>query len=323
MEWPNALFEAALSFGECPTWCEDTSGAWKAFLQAMVRYCNVMQPDTCECFCARRGCLPSRLFLARKLPLRVLDAAFRNFCHTKKHGYERSREEQDLMVRRWCDMCSLDSQNRSIYIEDAVRLEVFNRLDMAHTCCEALEVTDSYRWVYHLEVSQPSQEVRADKQYEDSESNEHLEMIMEAYRTYAIRHAVSDEHFLKGWWLVLDKILPDFDDESRRNIYRDEPSLEVSDRRTAMEKELLARNGYGGLDFAEVIRRHFKDYLDDEHQPAPDEKDETVSDNEAIGQNCAPEASLLPQDSKTPLLAPLSSLRQCGAQLAGKRRNSF
>ncbi|KAB5570034.1 hypothetical protein GE09DRAFT_1217485 [Coniochaeta sp. 2T2.1] len=192
-----------------------------------------------------------------------------------------------------------------MYTEDAVRLEVFQRLGMIHTCCKVTTGNDD--------------EKRQQVQDEDAELNKQLELIMDAYRNYAQRHGATSEDALDGWWRILDGILvptinddslynEDEEDEERGSLQVAEYATKLHDRRAAQERELMSRTGYGDLDFKEAIRRHFREYLDNEDET-------TTAESEMEEHN--PPADTQQPSTGSPLF------QDQGRQSHARRRNSL
>jgi hypothetical protein len=247
--WPSAIFDMALAWGNDFWSVRHLDKLMAAILGRLSARCDATQRDGCDCFCSLDGCLPSRMFLMRKL-----GADFRQY---KSPCDPRPVKDHKLDV--WCRACLLDESWTAVYFEDAVRLEVFNRLDMVHTCCKV--------WVKvrnpslgDVEARCASDDERQHVQDEDTELKEQLELILEAYRNYASRHGPPTQDMLKGWWPILDGILPPAIAEDDKAHY-DAADSRLHDRRAALDREVLARQGYGDLDFMEVIRRHFAEYL--------------------------------------------------------------
>ncbi|KAF2096069.1 hypothetical protein NA57DRAFT_78841 [Rhizodiscina lignyota] len=147
--------------------------------------------DNCSCFCSSSGCLPIHLFV---------------FHHNRGHHSRRSKFEQ------WCNVSQLESGLLDIYSQEMCRLEVFDRLGMAHTCLKD----------YYLHKHTPyygndtkftvcdgdSYEIQA----EDEELREQLELILKAHTEHRNRFEGTWSEFWDRWWLRVDHILPEPDD---------------------------------------------------------------------------------------------------------------
>lgn len=80
------------------------------------------------------------------------------------------------------------------------------------------------------------------------------------------------EDFWEWWWQTLDAILPDllpierckYATNDLRSLYpleEEEALQKIDEKRARREKEALRNSGYLGLEFTEIIRLHFKEYL--------------------------------------------------------------
>lgn len=325
-KWPSAIFDMAFIYGKLFE-SNKNIGQVTTLLQTLTASCDATQQDSCACFCSRGGCLPSRLFLTHKLS--------REACVYLGAGvhweYRGSRDNRDRMLEMWCQSCSLDDKWTSFYLEDSVRVEIFDRLGMIHTCCRVAIAYFDFDWFSSEEVEawNASDEERRQVQDEDAELNEQLELIMKAYGGYVQRFAAStssSQDLLKGWWCMLDEVLPqvpetegseeaDTDEVSGSEEEWDKddvPDSESCDRGAAIEREALVRLGYGDLDFLEVIRRHFRDYLEEE--------DELASVGEDGEQATLADDQLLRQDGS--IASRLASFKPEDDRPRAKRRNS-
>lgn len=214
--------------------------------------CPPLQRDECVCYCSSRGCLP-------------LHPLIRG--HWKFLSPPWCAGHAGYRALSWTASCDLDGPGGDLCIEEAVRLELFGRLGMTHTCCGGRP---------RLGDSDAAAEVRED----DAELAEQLDLLMEAYhyfsptvdelegRSCAARlhcncwgREEDDrwEEFRRGglvarwvmWWAEVDKILPPYTAPARVPPADDEA-------RARLEREALEEAGYAGLDFSEVIRRHFR-----------------------------------------------------------------
>lgn len=317
-KWPSAIFDLAFAYGEIFE-INKSIGQVTTLLQTLTASCDATQRDSCACFCSRGGCLPSRLFLTRKLSREAcyyLDAD----VHWKYRG---CRDNRDRMLGMWCELCSLNDKWTSFYLEDSVRVEIFDRLGMIHTCCRVADAYDFSRGLGDLEAWCASDEERRQVQYEDAELNEQLELIMKAYGGYTQRFVAStssSKDLLRGWWCMLGEILPQVHEtEGSEEGGTDEewdtddvPDPESCDRGAAIQREALVRLGYGDFDFLEVIRRHFRDYLEEE--------DELGSVGEDGEQATLADDQLLRQDGS--IASRLASFKPEDDRPGAKRRNS-
>jgi hypothetical protein len=224
--------------------------------------------DQCNCFCSSKGCLPLHCLLR--------DGGWWTDCNCHDHrGYR---------VVSWMVSCgitsSADEEVEELYFEEATRLELFNRLGMVHTCCSSGKPARSHAEIKRL-------------QDDDSELKTQLDLLMTSYRnSRQTRPALEDglvylttlecgcwnetdrwrEYITGGllahwdwWWSKASQILPD-----KLAFRRIRMAQELMDSDYAeLQATLLTEFGYDGLQFTEVIRRHFLGYVDLD-QPALD-----------------------------------------------------
>lgn len=231
-------------------------------LTKLVQYgasiCSPTERDGCTCFCSSGGCLP----LA---DIDYLDDKVWQRCS----GYV------GYVVFWWMESCGPETQERLEHLEQAVRLEIFQRLGMRHTCCRGVGAcrapSDSGCWESEGMESE-SVEIRQ----EDSWRASQLDLMMEAYRGSIAAwlnsgraesggsailactcleprhwsHQASDPlaaHW-QQWWKKVDQVLPD------TKGMLDSDALD-------MEDLTLEQHGFKGVKFYEVIQRHFLDEL--------------------------------------------------------------
>lgn len=206
--------------------------------------------DGCICYCSVNGCLP-----LHHIPV-LYDRA-----STKGSVKSWATIEDDVFL--WIELCEVSETQAEWYIEQACRLEMFERLGMAHTCCRrpARDGTDQ---------SAVSDELRDELQKEDQESKEQLELLMEEFK----RHMESSKArrlFVRwtSWWGRVDEILPPLLPWERglRYCATDEPmELEVEQALLNVSEERfgdqLERAGYKGMDFIDVIEAHFEKHVE-------------------------------------------------------------
>ncbi|KAH6876378.1 hypothetical protein B0T10DRAFT_585465 [Thelonectria olida] len=187
----------------------------------------------------------------------------------------------------WADETHLSNQEAQDAYEASCRLEIFERLEMAHTCLP--------HGVHpHLEPAESlsRSEIQA-LQEEDEESNHHLELLMKAYRTCRSMHLpqaptptdYSDN--LKEWWEELDQILPEIDYDRDREEQIAEALGEAGYLGHLSEGEETGLEPFSSTacempDFEHVIWRHFSRYLTEEGSAGlcSDTEDEWVTESE-------------------------------------------
>ncbi|KAK8215983.1 hypothetical protein IWZ01DRAFT_565769 [Phyllosticta capitalensis] len=131
--------------------------------------------DSCSCHCSTSGCTPAAV-LVRK----------------KQFGHPARRHELVLFTER------MSSSGRQVAMRELCRLEVFERLDMTHTCCCP---------------SRRRAPVKDADAADIQEEEEHLNVTLNAFMSL-FDHLFShfDGHlkpFLRAWWATLDVFLPE------------------------------------------------------------------------------------------------------------------
>jgi hypothetical protein len=101
LAYPSILFYVAQRW----TWLQ-TPG-----LHYLISHVDACLTDDCKCFCSSSGCLP-----VPKL-----------FIRSWEFG------EQNIYVK-WFKACGLELEQLELYCQEVCRLEIFERLEMAHTC---------------------------------------------------------------------------------------------------------------------------------------------------------------------------------------------
>ena len=87
------------------------------------------------------------------------------------------------------------------------RLEIFDRLGMAHTCCRMYTNSNGHGYP-KLYYECKAAEQRHELQDEDSEFKIILDAYVELYQQLLYTHAGHFEIFWIAWWITLDRFLP-------------------------------------------------------------------------------------------------------------------
>ncbi|KAL8341603.1 hypothetical protein RB598_003504 [Gaeumannomyces tritici] len=126
------------------------------------------------------------------------------------------RRSRNRLLHRWARWCGVSGVDREEYYLQACRLELFDRLDMAHTCCLSRMGTGDAALLRRRAC--PDGDERAEMREEDEDSARHLEAILQQYRLARWRHHRSPLHARKGgslavcfwdlWWGAVDVVLP-------------------------------------------------------------------------------------------------------------------
>lgn len=146
-------------------------------LKTIFTQTNALLTDRCLCYCSSKGCLPF-YGLPRWAPTGL------------QEGF-----------RIWCTSIEMSFDTLRVYHRELARLEIFNRLGMAHTCCQGSFSFDLGQYD-PLVSEQQAAELRAD----DSELCEQLERIMEAYDDHLSRFPGTIQEFSTYWWRLIDRV---------------------------------------------------------------------------------------------------------------------
>lgn len=288
--FPNILFYCAISYGAS---IRKDIRSHRRRLRHLIRrctsLCDPLCSDDCHCCCSLAGCLPFHIFWR-------CDALVYHRIHC-----EPITSEILYDALEWICQDGLDETQSELCYEEVCRLEVFDRLGMTHTCCRYHQIK--------RKRSSMTEEDRNQLQEEESELAEQLELILDAYKNSRKKFADDLKDFWKIWSQKLDQILPEFTPEQRcrhRRLsversggYRDSESYLEKERewhyeRTKIEEEALAKMGYSGLDFIDVIKIHFADSLDLESpEPATNPSDSI----DQLSETPAPELDWSPPES--------------------------
>ncbi|KAK1779641.1 hypothetical protein QBC45DRAFT_450795 [Copromyces sp. CBS 386.78] len=132
-----------------------------SLIRLLAQYVSGLSPpesaDSCVCYClSSNGCLPQHLHAS-------LDHYPVN-CNGHEH--------RGNALISWINSCFMTHDEKSLCFERAVRLELFDRLGLVHTCCQTLRNKDG----------PPKPEDVKRIREEDEELASHLELLMLAYR---------------------------------------------------------------------------------------------------------------------------------------------
>ena len=234
----------------------------KASIRLSASHFDPLDPDCCKCYCSSSGCLPIYKFWK---------------CHAlrfNRHSSCQSTTTKKLvsMLDEWLYLCYLNQGPSEKCYKEICRLEIFDRLGMSHTCCT------SQLHIYEDEAFEeiPREELR-EVQDEDKDLQEQLDLLMCIYDNARSKHIGSLKEFWEDWMESLDEILPDLRPGERcitrfmkrpdYYYYRNSAGyLEAEEtlhaQRIEIEEKALAKKGYLGLDFLDVIKLHFAEFLD-------------------------------------------------------------
>jgi len=200
--------------------------------------------DECKCFCSDRGCIAPSLFWRCKGPNQFGNPLYCRRRH-RNRGY---------MLEKFLAMCNLEKTQVDQVLGEICRIELFDRLGMAHTCC---------RLARARKRESPSDEEQSRMQEEDRELATQLDLLMAEYNKGRLCFQGQARDYWNLWWRVVDPIMPPF---SVYEIPYCRPvcgfrKSQVEKRRNRIEREALCLNGYGpSMPFASIIELHFRRY---------------------------------------------------------------
>ncbi|KAI9164088.1 hypothetical protein HJFPF1_05724 [Paramyrothecium foliicola] len=225
-----------------------------ALFNYAVALFSPLETDDCRCFCSSDGCQPLHHLLRGPL------WAGKRRCH----------EHQGFRIWSWMRSCEMPDIERELSLEEAVRIEVFNRLEMTHTCCRG-------QWSM-------SSEERYKIWTKEEEKKMQLELIISSYiksrdsfSSYALAtgmvsacdcleeertwpryfYSVTGLHLhWCEWWSKAIKILP------IDMTLEDAPTqLCLRERFAEIRARILRQQGYGNMEFAAIVQHHFEEEL--------------------------------------------------------------
>ncbi|RMJ07866.1 hypothetical protein CDV36_012525 [Fusarium kuroshium] len=169
---------------------------------------GVEQRDSCSCWCSTSGCTPVGIIL-RTYPL-----------HSQLESFIDRRRWLFNLARYSCLGLSLDKDT----FADICRLEVFDRLGMAHTCSD-------YHYHYQCNNYHSDDECYSGSDSGDDDSSEQgeiqeedrylkqaLDSYLELYFCLLDTYADRFEAFWVAWWIALEYFLP-FETSSGEHSY--------------------------------------------------------------------------------------------------------
>lgn len=250
--WPNVLFYLLPGLSQRQSLDEPLDDDITLYLRDADPLCA----DQCDCYCSASGCLPWHNY-------------WRSFGGMN-YDSEVPLAVMITMLEYIVALFNLTAEQKELCHAELCRLEVFDGLGLTHTCCGHSEI---YR-------SPMQEEERVQCHQEESELKSQLDLIMAAYMQARRAFAGTVEEFWVLWWEDLGHILPALSSHDRRrwrmgNIWGKSKEWDVMTERVDRERATLVGNGYGDFeDFADVIRMHFRRYLEPYALPGEDSDDE-------------------------------------------------
>lgn len=251
--FPTALFY--LSFDYHSLRCN--SKFLRETLPLVSSVCDPLYTDDCYCFCSSRGgCL-----VAHKLWSCDPHMLNHDTCLLKTRAVLTTR------LQEWLQFAQIDEAVASVYYDEMCRVEIFDRLGLAHTCCTVFDG-------FYVKRKTFEEEMRNELHEEDSTLREQLELIIEEYQRLKGIYPGTILEFWERWWARLDMILPELSPQERCRRDRSgndsgwhdiKPGSDIqrkirvlSNLRAVAEESALRKLGYYGWGFEDVIRMHLQ-----------------------------------------------------------------
>ncbi|OIW32736.1 hypothetical protein CONLIGDRAFT_277018 [Coniochaeta ligniaria NRRL 30616] len=256
--WPTMLFYLALavrrrwmftSIAPLLRACKKASVYVEAELHSVT--------DGCVCLCGSDGCLATHFIWRCN--------AHGCWCSFK---FTADIVQYHPPLEKWVTAWNLSDESRELIYRELTRLELFERLGMAHTCCCRGRNSGRFEELVRERLDDDESSRLRD---EDGELAMQLDDLLAQYNNARNAYGGSIESFWRKWWQVLDEILPPLLPieacNTRLTGHQDPNSEEAreldratAENRSAREEEALKRAGYVGPDFQDfrhVIRVHF------------------------------------------------------------------
>lgn len=255
--FPNILFYFAIAHSESVR--RVTSIHSKSVLDGLVSAavavsCNPLCTDGCSCYCSSLGgCLPLHKIWV---------------CNPQWRTHKGCKGVTTAVLKStlddWVQSCRLDKAQTKLYYQEMCRLEIFERLGMAHTCCT---FTTSWR---SKEIERESMEDEEQRRLQDEDSilKRQLKAIMKAFEQLRNEYPGDMRDFWVHWWQRVDEILPELTAEERcrckgldqqENNFHDlfrERVQTLSNCRADIERDAQESKGFRDKDFDHIIRMH-------------------------------------------------------------------
>lgn len=149
--------------------------------------CGANSRDSCSCYCSSSGCLSSTVLL-------------------KSYNGNAGWENKKRWLSVWLQLSNLSEQQQQVHYREACRLEIFERLKMAHTCCRFRSHYE--RDFYKIPgIVFLSQEEQLNLQAEDEELKMCLEAYLELYDSLLGDFTGHFNQFWESWWEALEAYL--------------------------------------------------------------------------------------------------------------------
>jgi hypothetical protein len=251
--FPNVLFYFSIAHSELIR--GSTSTLSKSTLDGLVSEaaasCNPLRTDGCSCYCSSLGgCLPLHKIWV---------------CNPRWTAHEGCKlmtmEVLMSTLYNWTHICRMDEAQIMLYYQEMCRLEIFDRLGMAHTCC-------TYTATRSIERKSMEDEEQRRLQDEDSVLKRQLTAIMKAFEILRNEHPGDMKDFWMHWWQRVNEILPELTPEERcrcRGLDRKDKNFHsslreriqaLSELRAGIERDIEESKGFPDKKFDKIIDMH-------------------------------------------------------------------
>ncbi len=161
---------------------EPAESVIRRILRRIYELCRSAIVDPCLCYCSTYGCTPVHLLHKR---------------------YGRDWGWRSAKFEKWACLNDFTPMQKESCSEELCRLEIFERLGMAHTCCDIKP-----KPLACDECLVPSDEECQELREEDSNFSHTLELYMSIYRRLRREHVGPFSNFWCDWWTAINDILP-------------------------------------------------------------------------------------------------------------------
>jgi len=168
---------------------------YQTSLKRLSEACSAILTDSCTCHCSSRGCLPVNVLLKRW-----------KSCSANDGWWTKS-----LKLQIWLSTSDASSVEQEEYYTEVCRLEIFERLGMAHICCKADHKWTDCKQYYLLNMTRMAEEEERELQDEDERTGlvKQLYAYLQLYDALRTEYAEPISTFWKAWWSTLSDVLPE------------------------------------------------------------------------------------------------------------------
>jgi hypothetical protein len=251
--FPNILFYFAVAHSEFIRGVISihSKSTLDSLLSAAAASCSPLTTDSCSCYCSSLGgCLPLHKIW---------------ICNPRLETHEGCKLMTTAVLKstleNWVQICRLDEAQTKLYYQEMCRLEIFDRLGMAHTCCTYTNTRFIKREIMEDEEQRRLQD-------EDAILKGQLTAIMKAFEQLRSEYPGNLTDFWAHWWQQVDEILPELIPEERcrcKGLDRRDKKFDallmervktLSELRASIEIDAEESKGYRGKSFDKIIEMH-------------------------------------------------------------------